>query len=114
MHTLAQGKIILVQSCRTGQHLKRHPNDLKLYEGRFGDEDTPIDVSETELLEAWRQAFEFMDGEQTYDDEPPMVAAQNGNGAEVEAGPLRRSTRARVPNTRYYNNDYVNSVSQHT
>ena len=54
--TLAQGKIILVQSTRTGQHLKRHPNDLKLYEGKFDGETTQHGVSESELLEALRKS----------------------------------------------------------
>ena len=35
--TLAGGKIILVQSTRTGKFLKRHPNDLKMYNGDFPD-----------------------------------------------------------------------------
>jgi transposase InsO family protein len=111
--TLAQGKILLVQSSRTGRHLKRHPNDLKLYEGEFCNEATLSGASEAELLEAWRQAFESLDGEHDYDDNSQVVAAPVADAApEVAEAPLRRSERERVPNSRYYNNDTVNFISQ--
>ena len=47
--TLAQGKIILVQSSRTGRYLKRHPNDLKLYQGEGRQEVL------CRLLELWNR-----------------------------------------------------------
>ena len=35
MDSMANGKIILVQSSRTGRYFKRHPNDIKLYKVLF-------------------------------------------------------------------------------
>ena len=109
--TMAQGKIILIQSTRTGRHLKRHPNDLKLYEGKFGnDADAPSEPSEIELLEAWRQAFESIDDTDECDEAAPpnSVAPAAMAAPENIDAPLRRSERQRTLNPRYYNNDHVN------
>ena len=115
--TLANGKIILVQSSRTGRHLKRHPNDLKLYEGEFGSDAGRVDISEADLLEAWREAFEqIADTGDTTDVEDNMlvdgapVADEIAAAPQAAGMPLRRSTRQPVPNRRYFNQQYLNSL----
>ena len=118
--TLAGGKIILVQSTRTGRPLRRHPNDLKLYEGQFVEadaEEADSDERSGRLLQAWREAFESMDSpyESDYCDsahQPPQQLQQQQQLQDedppvVHAQPLRRSGRERTPNPRYYNNDII-------
>ena len=105
--TLAQGKIILVQSSRTGRYLKRHPNDLKLYKGEFANETSNSEATEADLLMAWREAFETIDN-----------VSENENW-ECPSEPTnetvfvpRRSGRAVTQNPRYYNSDFVNSITE--
>ena len=113
--TLANGKIILVQSSRTGRYLKRHPNDLKLYDGEFSSDAGRESVSEAALLEAWREAFEHLAvvGD-TDEDNTPVDGAPGANDLapvpQAPGIPLRRSTRQAVPNRRYFNEQYFNSL----
>ena len=102
--TLAQGKIILVQSSRTGRYLKRHPNDLKLYEGEFSN-DKNGEIAESDLLQAWREAFETIDNvyDNDYFEYTPNIPGEDQNVVLP-----RRSERVAVQNPRYYNNDFVN------
>ena len=99
---LAGGKIILVQSSRTGKFFRRHPNDLKIYDGKFPEESENT-VTEGELLQAWREAFSSLDGspDDTSDDrvdELPQIQAEQA---------VRRSERLRRQNPRYFNGDFV-------
>ena len=102
--TLAQGKIILVQSCRTGHHLKRHPNDLKLYEGVINDEASP-ELTEGDLLEAWRQAFESLDEPDNDDGDSSTVQPPEAFPQDIQP---RRSARQRTQNPRYFNDQHIN------
>ena len=116
---LANGKIILVQSSRTGSFLRRHPNDLKRFEGHIPDNSsTPRPFTEHEILQAWREAFSALDhsySDGTDDDgcgyEMPADEGQadelEPQVPEVPAGDAR--LRQRRPNPRYFNNDFVNS-----
>ena len=113
--TLANGKIILVQSSRTGRYLKRHPNDLKLYDGEFSSDAGRESVSEAALLEAWREAFEHLaDVGDTDEDNTPADGAPGANNLaqvpQCPGIPLRRSTWQLVPNRRYFNEQYLNSL----
>ena len=114
--TLAGGKIVLVQSSRTGSYLKRHPNDLKLYSGTYEDNAGGQASCEDNLLQAWREAFESMDNSTDPDSDgtglqpcaPPEAA---GTLPPVlpppELSPPRRSLRNRNQNPRYFNEDFV-------
>ena len=82
--------------------MKRHPNDLKCYDGEFPEIYNPGN-SEDELLRAWREVFESIDD---------MNEPYADNGYEVPDQPavlpvVRRSQRIAAPNPRYYNDDFV-------
>ena len=115
--TMAGGKIILVQSSRTGRYLKRHPNDLKKYDGYGVDADEKDeDFQEGELLRAWREAFESIDSMPESDTESTDRLFHRGDAepdhppdhppAPAEL-PLRRSARVGTQNRRYHNEDFV-------
>ena len=105
MDTLADGKIILVQSSRTGKFYRRHPNDLKLYKGKFPEE-SEEDVSENELLSAWREAFSALDG--YAEEESDATGSNETTLAQAEQPGPRRSEHLRQQNPRYYNENFVN------
>ena len=102
---LAGEKIILVQSSRTGKFYRRHPNDLKLYQGKF-PEDPDDTVTEEDLLRAWREAFSALDGYN--DDETNDTGGDDIPAAQAEQVVPRRSERLRQQNPRYYNENLVN------
>ena len=103
MDILANGKIILVRSARTGKFLRRHPNDLKKFEGSIPDPTVEYYLSEGEVLQAWGEAFQALDD--TRDDEWFEDTTNTGTQG-VEQLPNRRSNRERTANIRYYNNDF--------
>ena len=109
MDILANGKIVLVCSARTGKYYRRHPNDLKRFEGTIPDAPTNKILSEGETLQAWREAFEALDDRQ--EDEWVDSADDAGLHADQEVPPvaIRHSTRERIPNRRYYNDDFDSS-----
>ena len=99
--TLAGGKIILVQGARTGKFFRRHPNDLKIYEGKFPEEQADS-ITEEDLLQAWREAFASLDessddASDDRDEQPQLPMEQT----------LRRSERIRHQTPRNYNEDLV-------
>ena len=110
---MAGGKVVLVQSSRTGRYLKRHPNDLKLYNGHCANinKDNTLD-NEGDLLQAWREAFESLDCSPEVDSDcantflhQPDIEPENID-ATAEQLP-RRSQRVGTQNPRYYNEDFV-------
>ena len=108
--TLERGKIILVQSTRTGHFLKRHPNDLKMYEGNISDTTNSNEnqVSEEELLQAWREVFESFDNtEDTYYPEYTTVQRENNTPQNVDLHTEPTPARERVPNPKYFNENFV-------
>lgn len=109
---LAGGKIILVQSSRTGKYLKRHPNDLKSYDGEFHDTEGTTNLTEEDLLRAWREAFMSLDNPQDpndYASNPILPHVDNvPENANINDEPEpRRSERIRSQNTKYYNDSFV-------
>ena len=112
MDVLANGKIVLIQSTRTGAHLRRHPNDLKRFEGSFPDEPATKSFSESEILHAWREAFAAMDisieddgmGDEAVDHEAPL---EEDHAAPAPFQPVARALRVRRPNPRIFNDNFV-------
>ena len=110
---MANGRIILVQSTRTDRFLRRHPNDLKHFEGDIPEPTYERTFSEEDILHAWREAFASIDNsfEHGMDDEaiiiPEPLDGQAQAGDENEQVPLVRPHRERRPNTRYFNDNFV-------
>ena len=118
MDVLANGKIILVHSTRTGTSLRRHPNDLKRFEGYIPDASATKTFSEHDILHAWREAFADIensyeigrDDEEVQDHEVPADVAgpAHAAGHETLIQP-EGARRVRRPNPRYFNDDFVAS-----
>ena len=110
---MANGRIILVQSTRTDRFLRRHPNDLKHFEGNIPEPTNDRTFSEQDILQAWREAFASIDDsfEHGMDDEDsgdeyeqvPLVRPPR----ERRPNTIVRPQRERRPNTRYFNDNLV-------
>ena len=112
---MANGKIVLVQSSRTGRFLKRHPNDIKLFEGDIPEPSFNKSRSEEEILQAWREAFAALDFDTAGDDGsedainpglPEPERHMNRGGEAVLPQAVRRSGRERNANPRYFNDNF--------
>ena len=99
-----QGRCLTLERIKDCVRLKRHPDDVKKYDGEFDQENTVNTPSESETLQQYMSKFAQMadNYEEWYDDcEEPNYAQVQGN--------VRRSARNRQQNTRYYNENFVNS-----
>ena len=120
MDVMGNGRIILIQSCRTGKFLKRHPNDIKKFEGVVPDPPQDINLSEADIMHAWREAFasiESMSGDGMCDDPYPAVditpegVEPPDNGIPVAVEQQEQyilPPRTRNRNPRYFNSDFQN------
>ena len=108
---IRDGNIFILQNIENGSYLKRHPDDLKIFQGDASQCDEPrADISEADTTAAWRDVFNDIDRYGYGDFEEDVVAVC---GETVELPPvqevLRRSARHRTPNTQVFNQDYDTS-----
>ena len=113
MDLMGNGKVILIQSCRTGKFLKRHPNDIKKFEGVIPDDPQDNSLSESDIMHAWREAFaaiESTSGDGMSDETPTTTERDQGQQPAINQ-PIQQHAhpqRTRNPNPRYFNTDFQN------
>ena len=99
----ANGNILLIENTTTGLGLKPHPNDIKLFESSLPmqpEQDIKRDCFNNNENFYWRNAFKFIASNEYPNNANPL---QQTN---LNQTLLRRSTRLRRPNPKYFNNDF--------
>ena len=97
------GQCILIEGMSNGTTLKRHPDDLKLFEGPIISPHLEEKQSERDVLhEHMSRLSQAVGDDDAYEMETPKLLYDMGN---------RRSQRFGRANPRYYNEDYVNCIN---
>ena len=99
------GKILLTENATNGFCLQRHPNDIKLFNGSLPfqyeqDKNYNIDSDNSENV-CWRNAFDFIASNEYSDNDETEQQTIDKRTSSV-----RRSTRLRRPNPKYFNDDF--------
>ena len=105
-----------VERLKDGKLIKRHPDDIKLHVTRF-IKPTEKDDEQSDAFEWQRMSRGFPGVISCYDDESHSEnvdtdeSQRQGNDESISEGHFepRRSTREKVPNRRYFNEDMENS-----
>ena len=99
----ANGDILLIENTATGFCLKRHRSNIKLFNGSLPlqpEQYIKRDCVNSNENFYWRNSFEFIPRNEYPDNDEPL---QQTN---LNQTLLRRSTRLRRPNPKYFTNDF--------
>ena len=110
------GRVVTVERLKDGKLIKRHPDDIKLHVTRF-IKPTEKDDEQSDAFEWQRMSRGFPGVISCYDDESDSEnvdtdeSQRQGNDESISEGHFehRRSTREKVPNRPYFNEDRENS-----
>ena len=97
------GRILVIARKSDGAVFRRHPDDVKIFDGEFPKKDEHL-FSEKDELEAWHgHCSRFRDHDE-YNEERENAVEETAD-VHVQAQP-RRSERVQQRNQKYYNDDF--------
>ena len=96
------GRFLVIERSSDGTVFRRHPDDVKKFEGRFPDNPNNQFSEEEEIREWHNRCAQYAAEVEEYDDDDNGVIDE-----EVRNSQPRRTVRTRHRNSRYFNDDFI-------